>query len=668
MSKRHYLLDQCQTFVNPAKELLKSSQSLKDIYEQSTSSHLNERACSYFDEDGKIDGYTYEKYKTITFNLATHLSTALSGVPAGSIIGLKLKNSPTWPHVFWSILMTGHVPLLIDAKMPHENAQNLLTQSKATAIIANEEDPYSVPLFRINDIRNVEPDYQFAATWANQVIFCSSGTTGNVKMMVTDGKALCNQICGAIDMPKETKDILHPGKSNVLAMIPFHHVFGFTAVFLWYTFYGKCIVYPSSMASNDIQNAIVKGKCTHIYSVPLFWDAIAQKVLRLAAQGGQRNEQIIQDMIAYNCHQISKQEAGIASWKIVGDKIRKKVFGSQVEFCISGGGYLSSRTLAVINGLGYPLYNGFGMTEIGVTSVELSPRVEDRLKGSIGHPLFGMSYKIEPLPGSMNGQGELLVKTPTVHVEEIIGGVRKPTVLEDGYYRTGDIVEKDETGSYYVKGRIKDVIISSNGENVYPDEIEFYFKNVRHVVNDVVIGEKHDNKEDIVLVLELDNLIKDEEIKQLRKDIEAINSTLPNEKRVAETLIYKGVLPLANNMKVKRFAIKEALEKGLDVFINLNGESKTSSSASLDGYKPEEVASAKAKVKELFSKTLLLPAFKIGDTTSWGDLGGDSMSYIALCDDLNTAFKVQIPTDKYGHLLTVNDFVAEILRLTHEGK
>jgi acyl-CoA synthetase (AMP-forming)/AMP-acid ligase II len=122
------------------------------------------------------------------------------------------------------------------------------------------------------------------------VIFCSSGTTGNVKMMVTDGKALCNQICGALDMPKETPDILHPGKSNVLAMIPFHHIFGFTAVFLWYTFYGKCIVYPSSMANTDIQNAIVKGKCTHIYSVPLFWDAIAQRVLRLAAQGGQRNE------------------------------------------------------------------------------------------------------------------------------------------------------------------------------------------------------------------------------------------------------------------------------------------------------------------------------------------------------------------------------------------
>jgi long-subunit acyl-CoA synthetase (AMP-forming) len=666
----HYLQDQCQAFVDPAKDLLKTSQTLKDIYEMSMNRHLNERACSYFDEDGKIDGYNYEKYKSITFSLATHMSTALSGVPAGSIVGLKLKNSPTWPHVFWSILMTGRVPLLIDAKLPHENTQNLLIQAKAGAIIANEEDPYSIPSFRINELRNAEPDYQFAASWANQVIFCSSGTTGAVKMMVTDGKALCYQIAGAIDMPKESVTILHPGKSNVLAMIPFHHIFGFTAVFLWYTFYGKCIVYPSSMGSKDIISAIKKGKVTHIYSVPLFWDAIAQNVLRSAAQGGQRNQEILQNMIAFNCHQISNLEAGLASWKIIGNHIRKKVFGSQVEYCISGGGYLSDRTLTVINGLGYPLYNGFGMTEIGVTSVELSPRVEDRLKGAIGHPLCNMYYKIEPIKGGNPGQGELLVKSPTIHVEEIIGGARKNTVLEDGYFRTGDIVEKDETGVYYVKGRIKDVIISSNGENVYPDEIEFYFKNVRHVVNDVVIGEKEDNVERIVLVLELDNLIKDAELPQLKKDIDDINAALPAEKRFSKALIYKGTLPLANNMKVKRFTIKDALQKGTADFVGFEGE-KEEKADTLKDYDPKKVAATKEKVKAAFSKTLLLPSFKIDDQAGWGDLGGDSMSYVSMVSELNDVFGIQIATEKYGHLLSVNDFVAEILRLQggeKEGK
>jgi acyl-CoA synthetase (AMP-forming)/AMP-acid ligase II len=118
-----------------------------------------------------------------------------------------------------------------------------------------------------------------------------------------------------------------------------------------------------------------------------------------------------------------------------------------------------------------------------------------------------MKYKIVPSEGAKEGQGELWVKSPTIHQEEIIGGVRKNTVLirrwllSDRRYR-----RVDATGEYYIKGRSKDTIISSNGENVYPDEIEFYFKDVPHVVNDVVVGMKNGDKEDVVLILELDNV------------------------------------------------------------------------------------------------------------------------------------------------------------------
>ena len=180
------------------------------------------------------------------------------------------------------------------------------------------------------------------------------------------------------------------------------------------------------------------------------------------------------------------------------------------------------------------------MTETGVTSVELSARVEDRLKGSIGHPLYGMSYKIVPSQGASEGQGELWVKSPTVHKEEIIGGIRKATVLsEDGYYPTGDIAAVDATGEYYIKGRSKDTIISSNGENVYPDEIEFYFKDVPHVNNAVVVGEKNGEKEDVVLILELENTVQTSDFPTIKKAIDDINASLPNEKRVSKTLIYK---------------------------------------------------------------------------------------------------------------------------------
>jgi acyl carrier protein len=663
---KHYESAEVTRFVDTAKTLLNTNRTLQDIYEMSTTVHGLKTACIYFDEDGKKQSYNYEKYKTRTFFLAERLSTTLSAIPAGSIVALKLRNCPTWPHLFWALLMTGHIPLLIDAKLPYENTDNLLKQSKARAILVNEEKPYSVPSFRLNSITNSEPNYQFSATWENKVIFCSSGTTGAAKMMIMHGENLCYQIAASLNMPKESLLILHPGVTNILAMIPFHHIFGFTAVFLWYTFYGKAIVYPSSMATRDLLSATKEGKVTHLYSVPMFWDGVAQTIQRTAAMKGERMSEFLRNMINFWNGKISGKEAGMAAWPMFRYFMQKKVLGTHIEYCISGGGYLNQKTLNIINGLGYPLYNGFGMTEIGVTSVELSPRVEDRLKGSIGHPFYNVSYKLEPIKGAAEGQGELLVKAPTIHKEEIVNGIYRNVTLDDGYFHTGDIAEMDNTGLYYIKGRIKDVIINSNGENVYPDEIEFYFKNVHHVLNDVVLGIKgpKDQNETITLILELDNSSSPADFPKIKDDVEKINATLSNEKKVQRVLIYKRSMPLAN-MKVKRYVIRDALLNNKDDFISFDDkEPKNVNKQSFTGFEESLVKETVKKITEIFSKTLLLPVFKIDPAADFvKDLGGDSMSYVSMVEDLNHAFHISIDTDKYGKLLSVNDFTYEILSL-----
>lgn len=668
---KHYEREPVARLLDTAKTLLNTNRTFHDIYEMAMNSHGKNISTIYFDEDDKRYEYNYEQYKTITYHLAERMTTALSSVPVGSVVALKLRNCPTWPHMFWAILMTGHTPLLIDAKLPHENTENLLKQAKAKAIIFNEATSYDVPSFRISKITQSEPNYNFTPSWGNEVIFCSSGTTGNVKMMVSDGNAMCNQIAAALDMPNETCTIMHPGKIRNLAMIPFHHIFGFVAVFLWYTFYGKALVYPSSSSNRDVLNAIKKGRCTHIYSVPLFWDAVAQKAQRTIELGNPKNADLLRRMIAYNTGKISKEEAGFASACFVQNIVRKKILGKDVEYCISGGGYLNAKTLNFINGLGYPLYNGYGMTELGVVSVELSPRVEDRLRGSIGHPLHGITFKLKPITGGAKGQGELLVKTPTVHIREIIGGIEKETPLDDGYFHTGDIAEKDSTGAYYIKGRMKDVIINSNGENVYPDEIEFYFHNIRHVVNDVVLGikKKDSNEEEITLIFELDNSVTSDDFPSIIADAKAINATLANEKKVQRFLIYKHSMPLANNMKVKRFVLKDALEKGdVDDFYDPEGNigKKKKPSRDFSLYDQKEVERITKGVKNEFASTLMIPQFKIDDEADFGrDLGGDSMSYVTLVEDINHSFKITIPVNLYGRLLTVNDFVEEILLLLH---
>ena len=661
----------CDFVRNACDDLMKTSQTFQDIYNAIVNRNPSEKAYIYFDESEKQISSTYEDFKDATFKTASKISRIINTAP-GTVVGLKLKNSPRWAIVFWALLMSGHTPLLIDARLPKENTNNLLKQAKAQALIANDEETFICPTYRLNEILNEEPDYSFRPDWANHLIFCSSGTTGDAKMMVYTGKNMVAQICSSYDMGETTADIIYPGKIRILAMLPFHHIFGFIAVLLWYSFYGKTIVYPSSMATSDLLFAIKNAKCTHVYSVPLFWDGVAQKVSRTIASLGPGKADIFDRMVAYNTNKITKKEAGLGASKHIGNVFRKKILGKSIRYCISGGGFLSPRTQNLINGLGYPLYNGYGMTEIGVTSVELSPNIEQRLKSSIGKPLHGVEYRIGEENSSNEGEnitGQLYVKSNISHSREIIGGVLKRVDYSKEFFPTGDIATKDDQGYYYIKGRIKDTIILSNGENVYPDEIETYFKDVKNLNNVVCLGAtpKGDKEEKIVLICEVDNSVGKEEVEKIYRDIKSINETLPNEKKVQVILVDKKPLPLSGSMKVKRFMIKEAIEKGSDEFINF--DKKEEKVVSFEGYPEKEVKEIMAKITKIFSKILMLPEFKISPKAIWTtDLGGDSMSYIEMVQTLDKTFKVEVPEDKYGVLGTVNDFTKEILVLKYGEK
>ena len=664
MKKDNY--EAVKAFMSATEKLASTNMTMEDIYTAIVERNPQKDIALYFDE-GRPKHQTYDEFRNAVFKTASQLWGLFSGIAPNTVVGLKIKNSPRWPVMFWAILMSGHIPLLIDARLATENANNLLRQSHAAALICNDEAEFVVPSYRINDIANREMDYSFNPEWANNVIFCSSGTTGDAKMMVFSGKNLCAQILGSLSMPDMTLDLMYPGDIRILAMLPFHHIFGFVAVLLWYTYYGKTLVYPSSLATNDLLGACREGKCTHIYSVPLFWDGLAQTISRTIATLKPSKSDLVSKMIAYNTHKISKREAGLAARKFALHSFQKKVLGKHVRYCISGGGFLSPRTQALVNGLGYNLYNGFGMTEIGVVCVDMSTRVEQRMKGSIGRPIHGVEMKVNCKEGET--QGEVLVKSPITHEREIVGGKEVPTPLtEDGFFRTGDIGTVDNHGNLFLKGRLKDTIILANGENVFPDEIEYYFKDVAGLNNVVCLGAKRpgNSEEKITLVCEVDNSVDEAAIERIYSDIKAINDTLPSEKKVQDILLDKRPLPMSSSMKVKRFVLKEAIEKGSSDFIGVDAPAKVT--VSFDGYDPKEVEATMKKVIKCFAKVLMLPEFKIDPEAVWTtDLGGDSMSYIEVCQLIDKECKVHIPEEQYGILANANDFTKEVLDL-HGGK
>lgn len=650
-------------FLSSAKDLMKTSKRMEDIFYAITKKNEKKIAVEYINYKGKIKHYRYNKVRSHSFELASALSQYLIQQPKNVPIILKVANSPHWGEMFFAILMCGYKPLLIDARTSKEGTMHVAEMSKALAVITDDNNQYEkLTKISISDLLEEKHHYSFTPTWENEVIFSSSGTTGDVKLMVFNGENLCNQICCSLEMGQETVDIMYPknmGKLKILAMIPFHHIFGFVAVFLWYSFYGKTIVFPASTAPSDIQYICQKTGITHVYSVPLFWDSLAQSVMRKAALEGPQKVEILDKMIGYRTGKIDRTEAGIAASGAAKDIVQKKLLGNKVRFCISGGGFLSRETLTKINGLGYNLYNGFGMTEIGVTSVELSPEVEVRLKGRIGHPLHGVEYKIDG-----DGQkGELMVKSPTIHIREIINGKERKTELIDGFFKTGDIAEKDATDGYYLRGRIKDIIINPDGENIFPDELEIFFKDLPCTQHLCVLGysPEQNNIEKIALVLELDNKATEEDIAAIKKQIEEIQPNLPHKVKIDSIFLSRGKLPLANNMKVKRFVIKKALEDSSKEYVPIDSKKKAKT---FEGFDQETINSILIPMREIFSKVLILPEFKIEDDAHWiNDLGGDSMSYVELIRDVQEKFEIEFPEHLLGQMTCVNDFVYEVAKI-----
>ena len=649
-----------------SKELLNTSKTMEDIFNLSTKRNVKRFAVTYTDSKDKLKKYKYSLFRKHAYEIASILANFMIQQPKNVPIVLKAANGPHWGEIFWAILMCGYKPLLIDAKTSKEGTDNLIKQGKAAAIITDDTYNYDIPKFSLKrDILEEKSTYAFSPMWENEVIFCSSGTTGDVKMMVFNGENLCHQICAAYEFAETSKDLLYPksmGELNVLAMIPFHHIFGFIATFLWYFYFGANFVFVKNLAPSEIQSTCQKCKVTHVFSVPLFWDSLAQGLERKKALETPQKQNYINQLIGYNTGKISKAEAG--PYKVVQKKIQANLLGTHIRFCISGGGYLNGKTQTIINGIGYPLYNGYGMTEIGITSVELSPVVEIRLKGSIGIPLHGVSYKIKP-NGKNDKTGELFVKSPITHVREIIAGKEKEVELDkEGYFSTGDIAEVDATNRYYLKGRIKDIIINADGENIFPDELEIFFKKVPHVLNLCVLGVAKEGSTDqkVVCAVEIDNSVKEAQLEELKKEMKRIGmEDLPKGTKITDFYFCKKKLPIANNMKVKRFVVKKAIEGHSDEYIPFDYKREAKKFKGFDAKTIKEILEP---MRELFSQVLILPTFKIEDDGHWiNDLGGDSMSYVELITKLQEKFDVIIPEEKYGQLATVNDFVEEVATL-----
>ena len=639
-----------QIFFDEANRLLETKRTFKDIFDIQIETWKKRTVFIFEDEKNRPHKVSYAEFGSLSKKYGYALSKKLNA-PKGSFIALKMNNSPKWAYVFWGLLIAGYSPIMINPITLTSDTNRLLKESGAKAVINDKEEELLVPSINANSLElseELNPE-----SFGEKIAFCTSGTTGKSRIFVYSSENIVHQIYAAYIMPETTKTIMYQKPEiRLITIVPFSHIFGFVAVLLWFTFFGRCLVFTKTINPDEIVKMCQKYKVSHIFSVPLFWDRVAKSIRNTLSLESEGRQKLIAKTIAFNNGEISRTEAGFAGSKIVRNKLQKKILGNKVVYCIAGGSALSKDTLHLINGVGYPLYNGYGMTEIGITSVELSPSVIQRNKASVGKPLYDIEYKLK--------NGELLVKSPQIHSEILVDGNLEKAILdEEGYFHTGDIASIDEDGYTYIKGKLKDVVIGSNGENIYPDEIETKFADIDQIDDLSVLGIPTSEGEKLALVIYISHRLEKEEIEKLENQIADANARLPVAMQVQEFYLSTSPLPTNASMKVMRYQIIDDLKNRPEGFVKLgHGEI-----VSFEGFDEKDIKNISEHVIDIVSDVLGIEKKDIAPNSHVIlDLGGDSFTYMSIIASVESEFEIKIPTEMIGRLNTINEFTLFILK------
>ena len=311
-------------------------------------------------------------------------------------------------------------------------------------------------------------DYDLNPNKLASIVF-TSGTTGKGKgVMLTQTNIVSDMTQGMYNFNITPK---------TLCVLPPHHTFGSTVNFVGHYAQGAEVYISNGL--KYILNELKEQQPTHLILVPLFVETFYKRIWATAEKQGKAK--LLRKMI--------KASNGMRK---VGIDLRKKLFasvtaafGGKLEMIICGGAALNQDIIDTFEGIGIVILNGYGITECA--PLISCNRNEYRKKGSVGVPIIGEKVKIAN--PDENGEGEICVKGPNV----MMGYYKNPEATaaafdEEGYFKTGDYGKLDEEGWIYITGRLKNLIILSNGKNVYPEEIETEISRI-YGVNEVVVYE-----------------------------------------------------------------------------------------------------------------------------------------------------------------------------------
>lgn len=547
---------------------------LKDLLYQSAKRYKNKTAFKLKDKNGKIYGVKYIEFKNQVEALGTSLIDLGLSSKSIALIG---KNSYSWITSYFAASIIGTV-VPIDKELHVDDVINFINISESKAIIGdskyiksiieNKEKLNSEVIFiSIDDSKLDKEILNFQSLVKNgstkiesgntsfsdikidpndmHILLFTSGTTGNAKGICLSHKNVCSNIMSVAQIVKVDRSTV------VLSILPVHHTYECTLGHLLVLYGGGTVTYCDGL--RYINKNINEYKPSFVICVPLLLENVHKKIVKTLQKS------LPEKYFNNDKHFMDNMPAPLRF--IVKKKIKKSL-GGNIKTFIVGAAAINPSIIESFYKFGFKALQGYGLTEC-------SPLVAGNndifyKADSVGLPIPNVEYKINN-PDSQ-GTGEIIVKGPNVMLGYYNDPEATDNVFKKGWFYTGDLGYVDEDGFLYITGRCKSVIVTQNGKNIYPEEIEYYLNESPLVAECIVLGVNYENDRETYVnakilpnidafkeVLNKDDITETDINKEIKNLISEVNKKLPNYKHIKNFKIVKEPFEKTTTQKIKRF-------------------------------------------------------------------------------------------------------------------
>ncbi len=500
---------------------------------------------------------------------------------SGKKVGLIGENSRSWIYSYFAALSIGAVLVPIDKEYPAPDMASILNTAGCEALFISavlgeklthlkENVPTLKDIFFLGEDLAEEAsldalitegealldagntafdDYAIDQTALASIVF-TSGTTGKGKgVMLSTSNILSDMTQGIylFSMPRE----------KTLFALPAHHTFGSTVNLVGHYMQGIEIYINSGV--RYILNELKQENPSHLVLVPLYIETFYKRIFTTIEKQGKLA--LVKRMMKLSN---ALRKVGIDLREKLFTKVLEN-FGAKMRLIVSGGAALNPDIIRDFDALGITILNGYGITECA--PLISCNRNRYRKDGSVGRPIIGESVKIDN-PNEA-GEGEICVKGPNVMLGYFEDEAATAAVFdEEGYFHTGDLGYMDKEGWIYITGRSKNLIILSNGKNVYPEEIETELSRI-YGISEVVVyaGESRaDSKRELIVA----EIFPDAEALKLRgigdadayfhAEVAKANNRMAPYKRVEYIKLRDTEFQKTTTRKITRFTIDKRVD------------------------------------------------------------------------------------------------------------